>query len=244
MECLPAWPAVAVVVGAHIQRVSLELYGLETYLQVLLPRLESHHDYSHAILPVVGIFVRDATAVQQCVRMGLLTWFLQPLTRHLKVWSVVEAQAPPYLSSVEISLPMHHHPNEMARVMNLTGSWLSSMVFALSRQLCASTLPPLTPIAHSRDSKRARTELVPSSRGRDHGSLAIIGAGQQPRTKPQQSDHDRSHCAGGVTAGGMTSAEPNLGSQPLSSTSAVLPPELGHPSRDYHPPTFSSLPIA
>lgn len=167
MTRLPSRPGIAVAVGAHVQRLCLELAGLRTYLQVVAPRIEAPRDFSGDVLPVLGTFVHEGSAAQTCTRVGLPTWFLQPITAHIKVWRVVRAQGPYDLSSQESQPPIFHHPTVRAGVMNLTGNWLATMVQGVSLQLC-STTPislPTSPMggepANDREMKRARAMELP-----------------------------------------------------------------------------------
>ncbi|KAH9912987.1 uncharacterized protein BXZ73DRAFT_55771 [Epithele typhae] len=143
MNRLPSYAPVAVAVGAHIQRVALELMGLHMYLTTVLSRMDSPNDFSLQVLPVLGVIARDAATAQLAHRVGLPTWFLQPLTTRIKVWAVVEATTPFALSRKESSPPMRHHPEELGAVANLTSNWTSNLVFAVTGQLCAGSLAPL-----------------------------------------------------------------------------------------------------
>lgn len=71
MDKIPSTSGVAVAVGAHVQRVSLELAGLRIYQQRVLRRLESSADYSFAVLPVLGAFTGDPTTAQTLTRVGI-----------------------------------------------------------------------------------------------------------------------------------------------------------------------------
>ncbi len=85
MRNLPGVANVSIAVAARIQRITLELAGLITYMEVVMPHLESSQDYSTKILPVAGSFVRNATDAQSCHRVGIPLWFLQLLTRKILV---------------------------------------------------------------------------------------------------------------------------------------------------------------
>lgn len=145
MRNLPAVAGVAIAVAAHVQRICLELAGLKTYLEILVPRMESTKSYATEILPVIGAFVRDATDAQTCTRIGLPIWFLQPLTRKLAVWTVVECSPPPHLLSRRRSVPpILHHAKSVVGVSNLTGNWQHSMLMTVSRHVAGSHLATLS----------------------------------------------------------------------------------------------------
>ncbi|KAI0735655.1 hypothetical protein C8Q76DRAFT_690244 [Earliella scabrosa] len=142
MRRLPSLPVMAVAVGAHIQRLSLELLGLERYLLIVLPRLESGRDYSSTVLPTLGGFVVDRTTAARSVRCGLPTWLVQPFRPDIRVWRVVECTYPPHVPPSHLATV---GPQPLAEITNVAGNWLGSMVFAISRQLCDLQLPSLAP---------------------------------------------------------------------------------------------------
>ncbi|KAI0643899.1 hypothetical protein C8Q79DRAFT_1002435 [Trametes meyenii] len=152
-------PAIAVVVGAHVQRLSLELAGLKLYLGVIAARIDSPQDYSTSVLPVLGAFVKEATLAQTCTWVGLPVWFLQDLTPHTKIWRVVKPMEVYDLSSQDSQPPILHHPDDCPGILNLTGNWMTTMVQAVSHQLCSPALPSIYMPAPDPfpDSKRAGT---------------------------------------------------------------------------------------
>ncbi|OJT08178.1 hypothetical protein TRAPUB_940 [Trametes pubescens] len=144
MEKLPSPAGIAVAVAAHIQRISLELAGLCTYLEVVHQRLTDSTDHSSELLPVIGTFVREGTAAQTCRRVGLPTWFLQPLTNTLSVWRIVDfLSLPTDMSGRRCEPPIHHESGAVAGITNLTGSWLRTMALSVSKLVCATHMPAL-----------------------------------------------------------------------------------------------------
>ncbi|KAI0691933.1 hypothetical protein C8T65DRAFT_711463 [Cerioporus squamosus] len=129
MRRLPTPASVAIALGAHVQRLSLELDG---------------GDYLCLVLSILGAFVHDEHTALRCAKAGLPVWLVQPLTRNIKVWRVVAAEKPPYMCAESSNPPLEYHPEEVAGVVNTSESWLSRMVFAISRQLCSASLPTLT----------------------------------------------------------------------------------------------------
>ncbi|OJT03263.1 hypothetical protein TRAPUB_6130 [Trametes pubescens] len=139
MNRLPSTSGIAVAVGAHVQRLGLELEGILGYINTFEPRLNDAADYSHSMIPVLGAFVREGTDAQTLVRIGMPTWFLQPLTHQVRVWKIVDAE------SVEERVPLSQPPifqkkQAVAGVLNLTSNWLSSMSLAVSKQVCGTRL--------------------------------------------------------------------------------------------------------
>lgn len=142
---LPAVANIAIMVAAHVQHVSLELAGLQTYMETIRPRLESSKDYSLQVLPVVGVFVCGATDAQSCTQVGLPIWFLQPLTRKLAAWFIVECSPPPNLMSLQrCNPPIVQQAHSIVGVSNLTGSWHHSMLLTVSEQVAGTHLCSLS----------------------------------------------------------------------------------------------------
>ena len=141
MRYYPVVPGIAIAVAAHIQRVCLELAGLKTYAEVVAKRLESDDDYSRDILPVVGAFVRTGFDGQECVRVGLPTWVVRPLTHELAVWKVVECSHPSHIpSETPSNPPMSQDLRAVAEVSNAGGDWLSCMLLLVSEHVAGTHL--------------------------------------------------------------------------------------------------------
>lgn len=142
MEKIPSTAGTAVAVGAHVQRVCLELAGLRIYQQKVLHRLDSATDYSCEVLPVLGAFVGDPNTAQSLTRIGVPTWLIQPLTHSLVVWEVVESRYPTtFHSNDKAAGPGYQNPNVVGSVLNVTGDWLSSMAVTVSKAVCGSRAP-------------------------------------------------------------------------------------------------------
>ena len=193
MESLATGASRAVSVAAHVQRLCLELAGLKTYLEVVVPRLESPHDFSHAVLPVVGAFFHEGADIQTWWRVGIPVWFVQPLSRHLVVWEVVSPLPPDGLSSEECDPPILHTTGAFIGVANLTGNWLSSMVMAVSKHVAgthlsrlnlsaapniASDQPPSKRARH--DERTSATGHLQMSTAEQRGPIAHPGASKKP----------------------------------------------------------------
>lgn len=176
MEKIPSTAGTAVAVGAHVQRVCLELAGLRIYQQKVLRRLDSATDYSREVLPVLSAFVGDPTTAQTLTRIGVLTWLIQPLTHSLVVWEVVESRYPTtFHSNDKPAGPGYQNPNVVGSVLNMTGDWLSSMAVTISKIVCGSRLSKLSretqsalrPEPAAPDSEpSAKRQRVPGSHGK------------------------------------------------------------------------------
>ncbi|KAH9911620.1 uncharacterized protein BXZ73DRAFT_93349 [Epithele typhae] len=224
---------------SHDVRVALELLGLHQYLTVVLPRLESTGDFSAQILP-------DATTAQLAARIGLPTWFLQPLTKQVKIWKVVKSTTPFFLSGTETSPPMRHHPDELGAIANLTSSWSSNLVFAVTGDLCAGRLPALERAleSHVNDSgpstqdggpmKTRRVELKPiPTQGTIGGALG--GKSRKNKRGGRRAKAPPATGQPGTQPGSATPTAIAVDARPLSA-------EVRHPSRHFTDPMFVSAP--
>ncbi|KAI0359447.1 hypothetical protein OH77DRAFT_1517877 [Trametes cingulata] len=138
---LPSSRGVAIAVAAHVQRLCLEIAGIVNFVMRIAPRLKDDYDCSIEALPYVGTFVREGTAAQTCHRVGLPTWFLQPLTHQVKVWKIVEVRRPSWGRHSEPSQPpIVQSSDKMAGVLNLTDNWLSTMALSVSKLVCGTRL--------------------------------------------------------------------------------------------------------
>lgn len=64
MYYLPAVPTCLIAVAAHIQCITLKLWGIKTYVNVVVPCMETPSDYSCLLLDVVGGFVCEGAVTQ------------------------------------------------------------------------------------------------------------------------------------------------------------------------------------
>ncbi|EIW61152.1 uncharacterized protein TRAVEDRAFT_117289 [Trametes versicolor FP-101664 SS1] len=213
MKQLPSTSGIAVAVGAHVQRLGLELEGILAYLVWFEPRLLGTTNYSHDVLPVLGAFVREGTDAQTCVRIGLPTWFLQPLTHQVRVWKIVTAE------SVDERVPLSHPPifqkkQAVAGVLNLTSNWLSTMSLAVSKQVCG-------------------TRLMGMVAEGDGAGLTSAGGSPSKRPRIDASDMHSKHLD--------TSAADEAVTQPEAGVDRPAP-IAAHPSRSFAASPFYSVP--
>ncbi|KAI1782667.1 hypothetical protein LXA43DRAFT_905092 [Ganoderma leucocontextum] len=144
MNYLPMVATRSLAVAAHIQRLCLELAGLRTYVDVVVPRIESSGDFSASVLDVVGGFLREGAATQTWHRIGIPYWVLQPVNASLAVWRIVQQDALPYDLAREVcDPPILHTAGAFVGVSNLTGNWISSMLVSVSKHVAGSHLSSL-----------------------------------------------------------------------------------------------------
>ncbi|KAI0710774.1 hypothetical protein C8Q76DRAFT_624266, partial [Earliella scabrosa] len=226
MKRLPSPAAVAIALAAHVQRLCLELLGLETYLKIVLPRLECGADYSVGPLPILGLFVDDARQAAKFVRAGVPTWLIQPFNPSLKIWRVVPLSFPDTLKHSRSACDSVT-VEAMAQISNADENWLASMVFAISRQLCDAPYPILRS-DYSSHGPRPDPARVMRSRALCLDPPDRLAPPRSPRVTrvPPPSAPVRR-------------AEPRVRSaRPRVSSSS----EWRHPSREYNPSPFYSLP--
>ncbi|KAI0356801.1 hypothetical protein OH77DRAFT_1588707 [Trametes cingulata] len=227
LQQLPARRGVAIAVAAHVQRLSLELLGMKTYMEVVLPRINSSADYSLLVLPVLGAFVREGTAAQTLTRVGLPTWFLQPITHQLRVWEIVEVRkVPQWFSRRESEPPIYHDPGRLAGVTNLTGNWLRTMAVSISEVICDLRLASLD---DNRGQSSAASEPSAVKRRRIDGGLSSQHFVMAPPKQSRSGSQRR-----GIRKPGEGSAE--------RGKAIRLARRAEHPSRVFRPPALYSVP--
>ncbi len=236
---LPASATVAVAVAAHVQRICLELAGLKTYVEIVAPRRASSVDYSMEVLPVVGTFVAEGSDAMNTTRVGLPTWFLQPLTRDLPIWAVVESRSlPPSISRRRMEPPIFQHAQTLVGVGNLTGNWQQSMLLAVSKHIAGTHLAslclaevPIVPQAEP-EAKRPRLDDAHNAThlSMSPGPPVVPPLGGKRRHRPRH----RGKGHGAITAEPPECANRSQGTPARTS-------EPPHPSKSYVPSPFYDL---
>ncbi|PIL27282.1 hypothetical protein GSI_10429 [Ganoderma sinense ZZ0214-1] len=222
----------AIAVAAHVQRLCLELAGLKTYVELVVPRLESTVDFSPTLLPVLGGFVRDLTDAQTWCRLGLPVWLIQPLTQELVIWRVVDPVGlPSGMSDSPCSPPILHKTGSFVFAPNVTGNWLTSMLMSVSKHLGGShlecmNLASVPKIPHGLpDNKRARIEEGSTQ-------LAMRAAfpidGEPSSSKVSRRQRRKQAAAERAALNGTSTTDPSAST--LSGTR--------HPSRTFLPSPF------
>ncbi|OJT02481.1 hypothetical protein TRAPUB_6988 [Trametes pubescens] len=259
MLLLPARAGIAIAVAAHVQRLTLELLGVQTYIQVVLPRMKSTFNYDILLLPVIGTFVREGTTAQTCTRVGLPTWFLQPMTDLVKVWRVVDVRpVPSNFARDQSQPPVFQNPQELAGVTNTTGNWLRFMALKVSEAVCGTRLAYLGDATDGEDSRPTKrphlaTDPLPSKhlhmappqpvpqRQSTSGKKKTRRGGQRKKAPPSP---PVSH----QTAGDQPTSQSAAGSSQAAAAdrsplSAAVPhgPEA-HPSRTFASSLFGCVP--
>ncbi|KAH9932515.1 uncharacterized protein B0H18DRAFT_871109, partial [Fomitopsis serialis] len=88
LSILPMIQAHAIALAAHVKRLSLELCGLIVLSEIVQPRALDPAFVATKVLPVRGAFTSDAGTAQVLFRLGIPVWFIQTLTRLVRVVEV------------------------------------------------------------------------------------------------------------------------------------------------------------
>ncbi|RDX41363.1 hypothetical protein OH76DRAFT_1364689, partial [Lentinus brumalis] len=248
MTHLPSVASRAVAVAAHVQRVCLELAGLKTYLEIVVPRLHSRDNFSERVLDVVGAFLNEGSDVYTWWRAGLPYWLVQPLRRQMPVWRVVEPEKLSTLSSILVDPPILHARGAFIGATNFTGNWLSSMVMSVSKHVSGSHLAqlnlvavPALPSTDPTSSKRPRIEAG-EVRG-EHLSMraAPLPTPVAPEKKKRRRHKRRPQASGSRVELEDGEHEHGRDGQSVPS-SAEAPSVLDQPARNFTPPAFYDIP--
>ncbi|KAI0723327.1 hypothetical protein C8Q76DRAFT_391695 [Earliella scabrosa] len=164
MRALPAVRGIIIALAAHVQRLTLELWGMVNWLDVVLPRTQSMQDCRAHVLEVLGAHTSDPSVAQMLHYAGLPLWFQQLITNRLVVYKVSEPTDLPSDFSTIASYPRMVLANrDLSGALNLPGAWRWAMLATVRRQLCHSRLPDLVCDEKHNEvpsSKRLRTLLA------------------------------------------------------------------------------------
>ena len=141
---LPAVPGVILSLAGHVQRLTLEFWGLLKWLEDVLSVVKDQDDYRRRPWAVLGAHTPDPSEAQMLHRAGIPVWFQQPITDELVVYEVVEARVLPQDFSDVPSYPrLVLAKRDLSGALNLPGEWRRAMEAVVRRQLCQTRLPEL-----------------------------------------------------------------------------------------------------
>ncbi|KAI9062144.1 hypothetical protein FKP32DRAFT_1574511 [Trametes sanguinea] len=187
VRVLPAPQGVMISLAAHVQRLTLEVYGLRNLLDVMLQRLESQRDFSSDVLDVLGAHTPDPAVAQTLFRAGVPVWFQQPLTTCVAIYQVVPRTDVPAEFSFVPSYPrLVLAKRDISGILNTAGEWQRAMGAMVRRQLCSSKLPELDlPAQDDADhpSKRAREDASSANQW----SQSVTTQSPRSASRPQSS---------------------------------------------------------
>ncbi|KAM5532216.1 hypothetical protein V8D89_014116 [Ganoderma adspersum] len=141
---ISALPTVIVSLAAHVQQLTLELYGLIEWLKVMFKWVKSVEDYTWPVLEVVGAYTEDPSVTQVPHCAGVPVWLEHQNNTRLEIYKVVTAQDIPDNFSQVPSYPrLVLAKCDLSGPLNLPGEWRTAMTAVVRRQLCESWLPEL-----------------------------------------------------------------------------------------------------
>ncbi|TFK84576.1 hypothetical protein K466DRAFT_496324 [Polyporus arcularius HHB13444] len=144
LRLLPAARGVIITLAAHVQRLSLELWGLIKWLQDIRPLVAEGRNVAARPWDIVGAHTSDAHTAERLHMAGIPVWFQQPLTTLLAVHDVVQPTALPADFSREPANPqLFLAKRDMSGALNVPGEWNRAMSALVRRQLMQSRLPAL-----------------------------------------------------------------------------------------------------
>ncbi|EPS97787.1 hypothetical protein FOMPIDRAFT_1052168 [Fomitopsis schrenkii] len=146
ISILPTWRSHAIALAAHIRRLCLELTGLILLLNVVQRRADDPSFRAKGqALPVRSAFTADPTTAQELFRLGIPVWFIQPLTKTLRIVEVVSY--PTSVSTIlsdTLSQPrLYSGSGDMAGIVHHPGDWPYKMQEEALKALLELVLPAL-----------------------------------------------------------------------------------------------------
>ena len=155
---LPSTAHRTVVLAVHVQRLTLELCGLLVYHNTVKPRRGLNSYVASAVLPVRGAFTANANHAQELLRVGVPVWFIQPLTKLVRV---VEVVIPDLISNkLDVKLSYPRIDTTLEGLAGNPGRWAYKMQEELLKSLLDNELPrllvPVPEPAPAPPTKRAR----------------------------------------------------------------------------------------
>ncbi|KAI0754372.1 hypothetical protein C8Q80DRAFT_1341392 [Daedaleopsis nitida] len=147
---LPAVEVVIIALAAHVQRLTLELWGMIRWLEVVSGRLVKLEDHRQNVLPILGAHTSNPSAAQVLHHAGIPVWFQQPLTQRTIIYQVVPNRDLPLDFSTEPSVPrMVLAKPDYSGALNMPGAWLCAMKEVFNMQMLHSCLPALMELEDS-----------------------------------------------------------------------------------------------
>ncbi|KAH9927713.1 uncharacterized protein B0H18DRAFT_1210474 [Fomitopsis serialis] len=141
---LLTWRTHAVALASHVQRLTLELCGLIVLFDVVQPRVHNRSFVAKTPLAVRGAFTDNAGTAQGLFRLGIPTWFIQPLTSLVRVVKAVNPTPVSSQMSDELSQPrLYSGDGDLAGIVQHPGDWPFKMQQEVLKNLCDVKLPSM-----------------------------------------------------------------------------------------------------
>ncbi|GBE84377.1 hypothetical protein SCP_0603560 [Sparassis crispa] len=172
LHLLPTSCNHTIVLGAHVQCLTLKLWGYVNYYSVIVSRLETptlHGSADWDILPVRGAFTNDVSVTQSLFCIGVLFRFIQMKTDKMRI----KKWAFPVPISNELSLEMSwscllRNETNLAGILNCPGDWPSRMLHEATNAVCDVQLPPLKGASES-----SSAEQPPQKKQKNDKQLSV-----------------------------------------------------------------------
>ena len=144
LRALPAPANVTIALAAQVQRLTLELYGMIEWLNVVMDRVINKEDHHADILEVVGAHTSNPSEAQMLYDAGIPLWFEQHMGPNVEIYKVVSVvNVPADFSPVPCVPRLVLAKRDLSGALNLPGEWVRAMAEVTRRQLCARGLPGL-----------------------------------------------------------------------------------------------------
>ncbi|KAH9913612.1 uncharacterized protein B0H18DRAFT_887962 [Fomitopsis serialis] len=168
LTLLPTWRTHAIAIAAHVSRLCLELLGLIVLFEVVQPRVRNLSRPAKEALPLRGAFTHNPATAQGLFRLGIPVWFIQPLTKLVRVREVYSY--PDAISSKmsdELSYPrLYSGEGDLSGIVHHPGDWPFKMQQEVLQTLLDAELPsmpsegdePASASSDARPTKKARLD--------------------------------------------------------------------------------------
>ena len=141
---LPTTARRSILLAVHIQRLCLELCGLVVFYEYVKPRLTQTSYVAKDVLPIRGAFTNDPSIAQELHRVGVPLWFIQPLTKKVRVVKLGWVEPVCNKLAIDLSYPRIDTTSDgMDGLINNPGRWPYKMQEEVLRTLLDNALPPL-----------------------------------------------------------------------------------------------------
>ncbi|KAH9830169.1 uncharacterized protein C8Q71DRAFT_717264 [Rhodofomes roseus] len=245
LTILPMSRARAIALAAHVQRLLLELCGLLVLYEIVQPRVLDPNNVAKNVLAVRGAFTTEAGTAQVLFRVGIPVWYIQPLTRLVRV---VEVHTFPTAIasrlSEEVSRPqLLSDGGDLAGVVQHPGDWPFAMQQEVLKTLLGVKIPRLSsavPVSSGPPPAKKAKSDVPGHPKPEHAGPAAPGGSsrrstrrgkraapqQQPPLHPSQRYQSLEGCAVATVWADALAAVGTLATPPSPSTYYWPPPFL------------------
>ncbi|RPD55069.1 hypothetical protein L227DRAFT_510622, partial [Lentinus tigrinus ALCF2SS1-6] len=185
LRILPAFRGVIISLAAHVQRLTLELWGLVKWIQDIHDVVAEQRNLSGRPWEVLGAHTSNPSLAQSLHRAGIPVWFQQHLTTRLAVYEVVEPMPLPQDFS---AVPAHPRlllaKRDLSGALNVPGEWQRAMHALVRRQLCQSSLPALLDADDHREPPAKRLREGAVFIGEPSSSLGPAAPPEPPAPRP------------------------------------------------------------